>query len=92
MYVHTIFFAVLRQQRKSADMTSLGHSTRSVVYYKAGSPFYCAWCIVMTWLQIVVSCEEPYHFQLTILFGRTLLVVANQTMSSSVKDYKCMWR
>jgi hypothetical protein len=35
--MYTIFSAVLRQQRKSDVMTSLGSSARSAIYY-AGSP------------------------------------------------------
>jgi hypothetical protein len=35
--MYTIFSAVLRQQRKSDVMTYFGHSSRSAVYYKAGS-------------------------------------------------------
>jgi hypothetical protein len=34
---YMIFFAVLRQQRKSDVMTYFGHSSRSAVCYKAGS-------------------------------------------------------
>jgi hypothetical protein len=34
----SIFFAVLRQERKSDVMTSFGHSARSAIYHKAGSP------------------------------------------------------
>jgi hypothetical protein len=38
--MYTIFSAVLhvREQRESDVMTSFGHSGRSAVYYKAGSP------------------------------------------------------
>jgi hypothetical protein len=36
--IYTIFSVVLRQQRKSDVMTSLGHSAHSTVYYKAASP------------------------------------------------------
>jgi hypothetical protein len=35
--MHTIFSAVLRQQRKCDVKTSFGHSARSAVYYEAGS-------------------------------------------------------
>jgi hypothetical protein len=36
--MYTNFSAVLRQQRKSDVMTYFGHSTRSAVYLRAGSP------------------------------------------------------
>jgi hypothetical protein len=35
--MHTIFSAVLRQQRKCDVMTYFGHYARSAIYHKAGS-------------------------------------------------------
>jgi hypothetical protein len=36
--MYTIFSVLLYQQRKSVVMASFGHTGRSAVYYKAGSP------------------------------------------------------
>jgi hypothetical protein len=36
--MNAMFSVVLRQQMKSDVMTSFGHSTRTAIYYKAGSP------------------------------------------------------